>query len=174
VSTLLLVWVVAANWRRERNRGKELPLAPLGAFLITIWSWTIYSSVDPLVRYVIPALHSIQYFYFVWLMKRTEARAEEGPPHFGRPVAVRLGVLALSALGLGWLLFHGAPGFLDAAFVPRVHGVATDEALGETPYFAAFFVFVNIHHYFMDHVIWRRENPDTRYLRIARADVTPE
>jgi len=26
-------------------------------------------------------------------------------------------------------------------------------------------VVVNIHHYFMDHVIWRRDNPDTRYLR---------
>ena len=39
------------------------------------------------------------------------------------------------------------------------------DALGETPYFAAIFVIVNIHHYFMDHVIWRRDNPDTRYLR---------
>ena len=36
--------------------------------------------------------------------------------------------------------------------------------LGETPYFAAIFVFVNIHHYFMDFVIWRRENPRTRHL----------
>ena len=41
----------------------------------------------------------------------------------------------------------------------------TIEALGETPYFAAIFVIVSIHHYFMDNVIWRRENPDTRYLR---------
>jgi hypothetical protein len=29
---------------------------------------------------------------------------------------------------------------------------------------AAFFVVVSIHHYFMDAVIWRRENPETRYL----------
>ena len=41
----------------------------------------------------------------------------------------------------------------------------TRAALGATPYFAAFFAFVNIHHYFMDHVIWRRENPETRHLR---------
>jgi len=26
-------------------------------------------------------------------------------------------------------------------------------------------VFVNIHHYFMDNVIWRRDNPDMRFLR---------
>ena len=40
-------------------------------------------------------------------------------------------------------------------------------ALGPTPYFAALYTFVNIHHYFMDYVLWRRENPLTRYLRAA-------
>jgi hypothetical protein len=36
--------------------------------------------------------------------------------------------------------------------------------IGATPYLCAFVVFVNIHHYFMDHVIWRRDNPETRFL----------
>jgi hypothetical protein len=159
-SAVALVAVLVAKWRRER---RMLPFAPLAGFLITIWSWTIYSSVDRLIQYLIPALHSIQYLYFVWLMKRNEARAAEGPPAFGRPTAVRLGFLAVSALGLGWLLFHGAPSFLDGLHAPR-RGAPTD-ALGLTPFFAAFFVIVNIHHYFMDYVIWRRDNPDTRYLR---------
>lgn len=160
-SSIALVWVLVDGWRR---RGEMLPLAPLAGLLITVWSWTIYSSIDPLVRYVIPALHSIQYLYFVWLMKRNEARESEGPPSFGRPVAVRLGFLAVSALGLGWLLFRGAPAYFDGLFVaPPARGEGAD-ALGETPFFAAFFVIVNIHHYFMDYVIWRRDNPDTRYL----------
>jgi len=162
VSTLVLVWVLAGARRRE---GRMLPMAPLSGLLITIWAWTIYSSIDPLIRYVIPALHSIQYLYFVWLMRRNEARAAEGPPTFGRPVAVRLAFLAISAIGLAWLLFHGAPGYLDGIVVARTPRGASPDALGETPFFAAFFVIVNIHHYFMDHVIWRRENPDTRYLR---------
>ena len=80
---------------------------------------------------------------------------------------MRLGVLALSALGLGWLLFHGAPEFLDAALVGRPRRGVPTSSLGPTPFFAAFFVFVNLHHYFMDHVIWRRDNPETRYLREA-------
>lgn len=162
VSTLALAYVLVARWRRD---GRMLPLAPLGGFLVTIWAWTIFSSIDPVVRYLIPALHSVQYFYFVWLMKRNEARADEGPPSFGRPVAVRLGLLALSAIALGWVLFRGAPTFLDAAIVPRWARSPASEALGPTPFFAAFFVVVSIHHYFMDHVIWRRENPDTRWLR---------
>ena len=32
-------------------------------------------------------------------------------------------------------------------------------------FIAAIFAIVNLHHYFRDHVIWRRDNPDTRYLR---------
>ncbi len=141
--------------------------APLSGFLITVWSWTIYSSIDPLMQYVIPALHSMQYLYFVWLMKRNEAREREGPPLFGRPVAVRLGTLAISALGLGWLLFRGAPGLLDRAIFSSMHHRGATAAFGRTPFFATVFVIVNIHHYFMDAVIWRRDNPDTRYLRLA-------
>jgi hypothetical protein len=165
VSTIALVHVLVAKWRRE---GRTIPLAPLSGFLITIWSWTIFSSIDPLVQYVIPALHSVQYLYFVWLMKTNEAREQEGPPSFGRPVAVRVGALAVSALALGWFLFHGAPGVLDGIFVGRPHRGEIAGPLGATPFFAAIFVIVNVHHYFMDNVLWRRENPDTRFLREVR------
>jgi hypothetical protein len=159
MSTLALAGHLLVKWLRHRE---SLPLVPLAGFLISVWSWTIYSSLDPLMQYVIPALHSIQYLYFVSLMKRNEAREAEGPPTFGRPVAVRLAVLAFSAIGLGWLLFRGVPGILDGAFAASARSRPSD--LGQTPYFAALFTIVNIHHYFMDHVIWRRDNPDTRYL----------
>lgn len=147
------------KWRRE---GRLPLITPLTALLCSIWSWSIYSASDPLVRYVIPALHSVQYLYFVRLLKGNQARERERDPWFERSARVRLGILAVSALGLGWLLFHLAPWALDDGFVrPRDR----DSALGPTPYFAAIYAFVNIHHYFMDHVIWRRENPLTRYLR---------
>ncbi len=163
VSTVAVLGVLVTR----RRRGERVPFAPVSGFLVTIWAWTIFSAFDPLVRYMIPALHSLQYFYFVWLMRRNEARAEEGPPTFGRPVAVRVGLLAVSALALGWFLLRGAPSFLDAAFVPRTKRGIIPDALGETPFFAAFYVVVNLHHYVMDAVIWRRENPDTKWLRDA-------
>jgi hypothetical protein len=162
LSALALIAVLARRWRVERRLP---PLAPLTGFLVTIWLWTVYSSLDPLMMYVIPALHSVQYLYVVWLLKRNEAREAEGPPAFGRPTALRLGVLALSAIALGWVLFRGVPELLDGTLVLSSTPGDRAAGLGETPYFAAIFVFVNIHHYFMDHVIWRRENPDTRYLR---------
>lgn len=155
-----LVWVLARKVRRE---GRLPLLTPLTALLCSVWSWSIYSSVDPLVVYVIPALHSVQYLYFVWLLRGGEAREREGPPWFERAASVRVGTLAVSALALGWLFFHGAPTALDDILAPR-HPRAAEAALGSTPYFAALYTFVNIHHFAMDAVIWRRENPETRYL----------
>ncbi len=160
VTGLVLLGVLVQKRRREG----PLPLfAPLTAMLCSIWSWSIYSSIDPLVVYVIPALHSVQYLYFVWLLKGAEAREREGPPWFEVSARVRIGVLALSALGLGWLFFHGAPSALDEMLVPR-RVRSSGWPLGPTPYFAAIYTFVNIHHFFMDYVIWRRDNPQTRYL----------
>jgi hypothetical protein len=157
-SAVVLAGVLVHKWLRERR----LPIfTPLVALLSSVWVWSIYSSVDPLVVYAIPALHSVQYLYFVWLLRAGEAREREGPPWFERSARVRVGVLAVSALGLGWLLFHGAPWALDDLLVPR-RSRFTD--LGATPYFAAIFTVVNIHHFFMDWVIWRRDNPETRYL----------
>jgi hypothetical protein len=99
----------------------------------------------------------------VWLLKNGEALEREGPPWFETSARVRVGVLAVSALGLGWVLFHGAPAALDDILVPR-RARLSSPMLGPTPYFAAIYTFVNVHHFFMDYVIWRRDNPETRYL----------
>jgi hypothetical protein len=112
--------------------------------------------------YIIPALHSLQYRYFVWLLERGRARAEERAPLFGRPVAQRLAMVALPALALGWIVFRGAPPFFDETLV--LNDPEGFSRLGPTPYFAAIFAFVNLHHYFMDAVLWRRDNPETRHL----------
>lgn len=159
LSCVPLLGLLARKWHRER----ALPLSPLVGMLCSVWLWTVYSGVDPLFIYLIPALHSVQYLYFVWLLKRNQARAYEGPPSFGRPPTAVLGALAAGALLLGLVLFHLLPSGLDAALVDRRAARFSD--LGPTPYFAALFTFVNLHHYFMDFVIWRRENPETSYLR---------
>jgi hypothetical protein len=165
LSTVLLGAVLIRKWQRERRLP---PAAPLMGLLVSIWVWSVYSSADPLMVYVIPALHSLQYLYFVWLLTRNQARAREGAPFFGPPAWQRVLLLVVSSVALGWLLFHGLPDVLDGArLAQHRHARVPFGALGLTPYFAGFFAFVNVHHYFMDTVIWRRENPDTRYLSEA-------
>ena len=156
-SVVVLIAVLVTAWRRDR---RALPGGPFAIFLATVWVWSIYSALDPVVRYLIPALHSVQYLYFVWLLRRNEGLAAAGP--FSPPPTARLMALGISAVALGFVLFHAVPGLLDATLVPKVRGVTTD--LGAAPFAAAFFVVVNIHHYFMDTVLWRRENPETRHL----------
>lgn len=154
---------VAVLLVKRRLRDGRVPLfTPFVAYFCSIWVWSVYSGLDPLVRYMVPALHSLQYLFMVHLLKSNQAEEREGPPHFEMSKKARLGVLSVSAVGLAWLLFHGVPEFLDGALVPK-KSAFTD--LGATPYFAALYTFVNVHHYFMDTVIWRRENPLTRYLR---------
>ena len=146
-----------------RREGRLPILTPLTGLLCSIWAWSIYSNVDPLVVYVVPALHSVQYLYVVWMMRRNEAVEREGAPWFESSAKTRLGILAVSAVGLGVLLFHLGPTALDDMLTPK-KSAFTD--MGPTPWFAALYAFVNIHHYFMDNVIWRRENPETRYLTL--------
>jgi hypothetical protein len=156
-----VVWTLAARARREGLGPLRRVAGPLAVFLGTLWWWTVYSSADRFVVYMIPALHSAQYLYVVWLLRRNQAREREGPPHF-EPTRTRLAMLAVSALGLGALLFHGVPEVLDSLFTPRS---SRDTPLGPTPYLAALVAVINLHHYFMDNVIWRRDNPLTRHLR---------
>jgi hypothetical protein len=161
VATLVaLVLVLLAKWRRERARP---PLTPLVGLLFGTWSLALMVDLDPLVRYAIPALHSLQYLYFVVLLRGNEAREREREPFFGPPAAQRLAMLALGALSLGVLLFDLAPTALDAFFAD-VAARAPSSPLGATPCFAALYCVVNLHHYAMDAVIWRRENAETRYL----------
>jgi hypothetical protein len=165
VSALGVFGVVARKWRRERQ---PPPLAPLAGLLITVWLWTVYTRLDPLLLYWIPALHSLQYLYFVALVRRNAALEAAGPPSFKGSVARELGLLGAGALVLGWLLLRGVPAWLDAALVrPALPDSGRMPAIGPTPYLAAFTAAVNIHHYFMDSVIWRRDSLDSRHLLAA-------
>jgi hypothetical protein len=168
-SALGATGMLVQKWRRERRRP---PLLPLAGFAISVWLWTVYTQLDPLLMYWIPALHSLQYLYFVGLLRRNVALEAAGPPSFKGSVGRELALLALSAVALGWLSLRGLPGWLDAARESsRSPTPGHLPAIGLTPYLAAFTAVINIHHYFMDSVIWRREHPETRHL--ARGPTPP-
>ncbi len=173
--------VAYISLRRWRARQPFPPWAATCGYFVSLWLWTIYSTFDPLLSYVVPGLHSLQYWYFVYLMKKNESlhdqKESKVPTNFlGRaafsfgPLYGRLSLFFLTAVAISWLGFNGLPGFLDETTAATVAMLGPNPelsiiGLGATPYVAAFAVFINIHHYFMDHVLWRRENSDTKYLR---------
>lgn len=157
VSCTALVWMLARKTRRE---GFGTLATPLVAFLVSLWAWLIFSGIDPLLRYLTPALHALQYLWFVRLLKTNESRERERA--LLGSARARVGWLVFGALLLGLVLFDLLPMSLDTFAAPDAGW--ENRALGATPWLAMTYVFVNVHHYAMDAVIWRRENPATRHL----------
>src|SRR5690606_24301417 len=89
--------------------------------------------------YVIPGLHSLQYWYFVYLLKKNEAADEHLQGNSSQtsawsrislilgPMWGRLSLFFATAVGLAWLGFSGIPEFLDTYLV------AHNAKLGENP-----------------------------------------
>ena len=79
-----------------------------------------------------------------------------GPRALLRTAPARLVRFVLAGGLLGVAGFWWAPEFLDAT-------VGVDPAVfGPTVFLFMAWTFINIHHYFLDAVIWRRDNADMR------------
>ena len=72
---------------------------------------------------------------------------------------LRFALFVLVGIAMGFFGFWWVPLYLDSV-VPYDR-----ETFGGHMFLFMFWVFINVHHYFLDNVMWRRENPDTsRYL----------
>ncbi len=139
--------------RRMTPGAKPLPIIGVGIYILTIYYWSVVF-FSPVALFFVPAFHSLQYLFIVWRFESNRARMEEREAPAKWPVA-RFAVVAiiLGLAGFWWL-----PRLFD-----RV--VSYDSAFGAEAFMFMFWIFINIHHYFMDNVMWRRENPDTaRFL----------
>lgn len=159
------IWMLAAHFARKRS----LPANGLVAYFVALYVWLAFVAIDPLWGLVVPALHSIQYLVVVWRFQINYERAQLPTETykagtiarrlFGAKLPGHLAMFALTGAAVGYLGFWGLPD-LARIFVPY-----DSEALTGTLFLFIFWMFINVHHYFMDSVMWRRENPDTgRYL----------
>jgi len=115
----------------------------------------------------VPTFHSLQYLAVVW---RFQLNAE--PTHAVQPqgnwerlkqfwIANAMGQLTLFiavGIALGYLGFEAMPRWLDKV------GVYDREVFGNYLFMFIFSIFINVHHYFLDNVMWRRENPQMKLL----------
>ncbi len=153
VSSLLVI--IAAAWRVR----KFPSLAATTGYFMLYPLVFITGAFHPLWLWILPAVHSLQYLLFVAAYRRGEVQGDM--PDFATP---RLRWHAFAAffavaLVLGAIQFSWLPHLLDALVAP--------EHKYHLPllFMALVTLFVNIHHYFIDNVIWRKENPQVgRYL----------
>ncbi len=150
-STTLALAAGYGAWRR--NGGAPIPLNGWTAYFFSLYVW-LGAYFSPSVLAVIPALHSLQYLAVVWRFETNRQKSVSLSSNGARSLTWRLAVFGASGLILGMLAFVTVPLVLD-----RV--VEYDKAvLGEHFFALTFAVFINIHHYFLDNVMWRKDNPD--------------
>ena len=165
--TSLAVAVILIKVALERRR---LPLNGLVGYLSALYLWTLFLGINPIYAAFIPAFHSLQYLLIVWRYEinesavlasdRKDCKDDSATRRF---VILRVAYFIGFGLLLGYAGFWLIPEFLDGT-IPY-----SSEIFGATLFVFMFRLFINIHHYLIDNVIWRRQNTDARkYLFAAK------
>lgn len=162
VTTALSVWALAMHWKAKG----ALPLTGVVAYGVSLYLWLAFLNVNLLWALVVPALHSMQYLTVVWRYQLNYEKAQLDSADyrkgsllravFGANPAGHMAGFVLTGAVLGFLAFWAIPVLADAV-VPY-----NRQAIAGFLFLFTFWIFINVHHYFLDSVMWRRENPDTR------------
>lgn len=159
VSTVFALMVIFSRWQS----GERFPLNGAIAYLVTLYVWVLFPAlVAPatfvaLIVLATPAAHSLQYLIVAWRYQLNVERHKTRPRRrfslFSKPGA-RLFYFFVFGVVISFFAFWILPTALDK-FVYYNRAV-----LGGQMFLFMFAIFINVHHYFLDNVMWRRENPD--------------
>ena len=142
----LVVWKVFAANYRERG---VLPGANMLVPFLAIYVWWLPQTRQYEFYFLLtPLFHSLQYLAFVYRMEDSRLRSE-------RHREIRATALVAGVVLAGWLAFELVPNTLDNA-------LGTFGAWQMFFFFTAAMLFINIHHYFIDNVLWRFRDPRVR------------
>jgi len=127
------------------------PLSGIVGYGTSLYFWLVFLDITSTIHFhpvvlLIPSMHAIQYITIVFKMKHNEL-------DLNRITPLALAAFMAIGLGLGFLSFEAVPRLLDKTFTPH-----HDHLYEEFLIVIIFAVFINIHHYFIDNVIWRKEN----------------
>lgn len=169
ITTVAAFGILYYRWRENR----DLPWNGILAYAASLYLWLIFGGINPLMFLFVPVFHSLQYLPVVWRYQLNsstqQAQSGNGIPLIRLIVRdlvwQRMAAFILIGLALGFLAFSTIPQLLDK-FVPYDKTV-----FGPILFMFVFAAFINIHHYFIDNVIWRRGNPDVlKYVFMQRSN----
>jgi len=149
-SILALVYISYSifyfNYKNFRKRPSLNFLVPLLAFYLWWFPWF----VNPLFYLImVPFFHSLQYLPFAHRMLDKSAT----------PTSKQMLKYALQiffVVIIGFLVFDAIPTKLDEIYKTQFH-------FGCSYFLIAAIVFLNIHHFFVDNVIWKFDQKEVRY-----------
>jgi len=153
VAAGVVLVVYEVFWKNYKERG-QVPGVNMVVPFIALYVWWL-----PITRQyefyflLTPFFHSLQYLAFVYKMEDTRLRGLNHPE-------IRGTVVALSIVLAGWLAFEFVPNEIDTA-------LGTFNAWQMFFFFTAAMLFINIHHYFIDNVLWHFRDPEIRKYLLA-------
>jgi hypothetical protein len=125
-----------------------------------ILSWYAVIGIEPKALFWVQIAHAVQYLVFP---ARVEANVVRGviatmpmPRRWWQSIPAHMVVYALFLFGLSGLISVGVP-MASMAVIGRMFD---EEATRSAPILVL--LFINIHHYFTDGVIWKISNPEVR------------
>lgn len=150
----------------------KAPYCGIVAYITSIYIWLFVAQMNPLFLLVIPAFHSLQYLTVVSRFvlnreKENQETANQAPSSFFffKTTPAQNGLIKFYFISviLGFAGFWG----LSYLFLPSYQAPAGLE--GVDVFVIATTIFINIHHYFLDNVMWRKENNSVKkYLFQAK------
>lgn len=160
-TTLCALLVLLRHARAHRD---AIPVNGIAAYVAALYPWLLLSR-EPVLGALIPALHSLQYLLIVW---RYQLNVEQAKPDAGdRPRRLQAFALAPTKKFLRFadFVFRATVlGALGLLLLPAILGAAVPydhSQYGDHLFFFILVIFINIHHYFIDNAMWRKENPHT-------------
>jgi hypothetical protein len=157
VTTIVALYAVVQA-RRRSGPSVVLPIAGYTAYFASLYVW-LCVLFSPAVLYAIPAFHSLQYLAVVWKFESNRNHAilpANGDGALLSSPGFRFAEFVVAGVLLGMAGFWLIPLFLDT-------NLAYDRTVFGSQLSLFFcWIFINVHHYFLDNVMWRKDNPDVR------------
>ena len=147
---LVIYKVFYANYR---DSGQEPSLNLLAPFVaLYIW-WLPQTRQYEFYFLLTPLFHSLQYLAFVYKMEDTRLKTVHNRE-------VQATMVIVGVVLAGWLFFELLPNTVDNV-------LGTYQSWQMFFFFTAAMLFINIHHYFIDNVLWRFRDPEVREYLLA-------
>lgn len=161
LTLLLREWCVAR---------KPVCVNGVTGYIAAAYLWVLLPYVSPMYFLFVPLFHSLQYLPFVYWYKLGEI-AHEGGEDPGQPLRrrtpARMIAFVLAAVALGAFFMDLAPKHLDSL------ATGPQALFSQNFFLVSFLLFINIHHYFIDHAFWRRDNAKVQTFLFRRAPPQP-
>jgi len=147
ISVVGLALGVVGFWRVKKRTGRLPPMNVLLAW-VSLQVWLALLAKHPAAAFLVQGAHALQYMPFV-------ARVESNRATVHR--ALRVALWSLALVVVGYLVFRVLAGAMQDIAIARD---APKSLVLAIP--VAVTVFVNVHHYFTDGVLWKLRNPAVR------------